>query len=224
MSAQSYWGQGPTYGAIHKQDFTADGTGSQVINLNYDIRDSNELLVSIDHLIMEPGVDFILSKDPVKRITISSARTGSSYICWLETLSTSPSFSKALVTDQVLLSAQPADDDLMGVSDADGSANKSATYLQFISGVNPPVHGDVEGSVLATVIEPDVVTYDKMQDVVAANRVLGAITPGSVIETQVVQDMFEDASVDSTKFDDLTTFVVYDPAGTALYTLHGAGT
>ena len=37
MSAQSYWGQGPTYGAIHKQDFTADGTGSQVINLNYDI-------------------------------------------------------------------------------------------------------------------------------------------------------------------------------------------
>ena len=72
MSAQSYWGQGPTYGAIHKQDFTADGTGSQVINLNYDIRDSNELLVSIDHLIMEPGVDFILSKDPVKRITISS--------------------------------------------------------------------------------------------------------------------------------------------------------
>ena len=36
--------------------------------------------------------------------------------------------------------------------------------------------------------------------------------------------MFEDASVDSTKFDDLTTFVVYDPAGTALYTLHGAGT
>ena len=48
MFGQSYWGQGPQYGVIHKQDFTATGAGSQSITLNYSVRDSIELLVNID--------------------------------------------------------------------------------------------------------------------------------------------------------------------------------
>jgi hypothetical protein len=228
MFGQSYWGQGPQYGVIHKQDFTADGTGTQLLTLKYTTRDTAELLVCIDGQVMQPGVDFVLDRDPssfiVKRITIKSARTGSSEIRWLETLRTNPGWAKSLVTDQILLSAQPANDDNMALSDYDGGdvCNK-VTYNNFISGINPPVDGDVEGTVLNTVIKPDVVTYDKMQDVVTANRVLGATVAGTVSEIQVPLDAFADDAVDSTKLKDVKDFIIYDTTGSALFTLYGAG-
>jgi hypothetical protein len=228
MSGQSYWGQGPQYGVIHKQDFTADGSGSQLLILKYTTRDTAELLVCVDGQVMQPGVDFVLDRDPgsfiVKRITIKSARTGSSEIRWLETLRTNPGWAKSQVTDQTPLSAQPDNDDAMALSDYDGGdvCNK-VTYGNFISGINPPVSGDVGGTVLATVIQPDVVTYDKMQDVVTAGRVLGATTSGTVAEIQVPLEAFADDAVDSTKLKDVNDLIVYDAAGSVLFTMYGAG-
>ena len=172
---------------------------------------------------MQPGVDFILYRNP-EHIIIKSARTGSSEIRWLETLRTNPGWAKSQVTDQTLLSAQPANDDNMALSDYDGGdvCNK-VTYNNFISGINPPVDGDVTGTVLNTVIKPDVVTYDKMQDVVTANRVLGATVAGIVSEIQVPLDAFADDVVDSTKLKDVNDLIIYDTAGSALFTLYGAG-
>jgi len=223
MFGQSYWGQGPQYGVIHKQDFTATGAGSQSITLNYSVRDSIELLVNIDGQVMQPGVDFILYRNP-EHIIIKSARTGSSEIRWLETLRTNPGWAKSQVTDQILLSAQPANDDNLALADYDGDdILKKATYSNFISGINPPVDGDVTGTVLNTVIKPDVVTYDKMQDVVTANRVLGATAAGTVAEIQVPLDAFADDAVDSTKLKDVKDLIIYDTTGSALFTLYGAG-
>ena len=228
MSGQSYWGQGPQYGVIHKQDFTADGSGTQLLTLKYTTRDTAELLVCIDGQVMQPGVDFVLDRDPnsfiIKRITIKSARTGSSEIRWFETLRTTPGWAKSKITDQTLLSAQPANDDFLALSDYDGGdVLKKATYDNFISGINPPVDGDVEGTVLNTVIKSDVVTFDKMQDVVTANRVLGATTAGTVSEIQVPLEAFADDAVDSTKLKDVNDLIVYDAAGSVLFTMYGAG-
>ena len=113
----------------------------------------------------------------------------------------------------------------MALSDYDGVDDvcNKVTYNNFISGINPPVDGDVTGTVLNTVIKPDVVTYDKMQDVVTANRVLGATVAGTVSEIQVPLDAFADDAVDSTKLKDVKDLIIYDTAGSALFTLYGAG-
>ena len=48
-------------------------------------------------------------------------------------------------------------------------------------------------------IQPDVVTYDKIQDIVTANRVLGKTTAGTVEEVQIQTDMISDDQVTNDK-------------------------
>ena len=62
-----------------------------------------------------------------------------------------------------------------------------------------------------------------MQDVVTANRVLGATTAGTVSEIQVPLEAFADDAVDSTKLKDVNDLIVYDAAGSVLFTMYGAG-
>jgi len=225
MFGQSYWGHGPQYGVIHKQDFTKPGASSIWLDLvDYGVRDSTELLVVIGNNVIEPRSGFRLHKHPSPKLELITSDTGIGFVSWLQTKTTKPSFSKAIITDQELLSAQPADDDLLVLADADGGdVDKKTTYSEFISGINPPVSGDVGGSVLSTVIEPDAVTYDKMQDVVTANRVLGATVAGTVAEIQVSLEAFGDDAVDSTKLKDVKDLIVYNAAGSVLFTMYGAG-
>ena len=58
--------------------------------------------------------------------------------------------------------------------------------------------GDVTGSVALT-IASDAVTYDKMQDLVTANRVLGGTVAGTIAEVQVQTDMIADDAVTAAK-------------------------
>lgn len=58
--------------------------------------------------------------------------------------------------------------------------------------------GDVVGSVALT-IASDAVTYDKMQDLVTANRVLGGTAAGTIAEVQVQTDMIADDAVTAAK-------------------------
>ena len=58
--------------------------------------------------------------------------------------------------------------------------------------------GDVTGATALT-IAADSVTYDKMQDLVTANRVLGGTAAGTIAEVQVQTDMLADDSVTAAK-------------------------
>lgn len=60
--------------------------------------------------------------------------------------------------------------------------------------------GDVTGSVALT-IASDAVTYDKMQDLVTANRVLGGTAAGTIAEVQIETDMIAAGAVTATKVD-----------------------
>jgi hypothetical protein len=60
--------------------------------------------------------------------------------------------------------------------------------------------GDVTGSTALT-IAADSVTYDKMQDLVTANRVLGGTAAGTIAEVQVATDMIADDAVTAAKID-----------------------
>ena len=62
-----------------------------------------------------------------------------------------------------------------------------------------------------------------MQDIVTANRVLGAVTPGTVIETQVQTAMIADDAVDQTKLTAVVALDIRDSTGTVLETIYGAG-
>ncbi len=61
--------------------------------------------------------------------------------------------------------------------------------------------GDVTGSVSLT-IASDAVTYDKMQDLVTANRLLGGTAAGTIAEVQVENAMMAADSVDSDQYVD----------------------
>ena len=60
--------------------------------------------------------------------------------------------------------------------------------------------GDVTGSVALT-IASDAVTYDKMQDLVTANRVLGGTAAGTIAEVQIATDMIAAGAVTAAKVD-----------------------
>jgi hypothetical protein len=85
----------------------------------------------------------------------------------------------------------------------------------------------------ATLIANDAVTYAKMQNLVTANRVLGATAAGVIGETQVVRAMIGDDAIDSTKIADdavgadqlnsVQSLIIYSSDGTAVKTLYGAG-
>ena len=83
--------------------------------------------------------------------------------------------------------------------------------------------GDVTGSTALT-IAADAVTYAKMQNVVTANRVLGSTTAGGAVsEVQINQSMIAADAVGSPELNTLRTFRVLNSAGTALFTMYGAG-
>ena len=64
--------------------------------------------------------------------------------------------------------------------------------------------GDVTGSVALT-IASDSVTYDKMQDLVTANRLLGGTAAGTIAEVQVATDMVSDDAITFAKLEDRYT-------------------
>jgi hypothetical protein len=67
---------------------------------------------------------------------------------------------------------------------------------------NKAITGDVAlASTGAVTINSDAVTYDKMQDISTANRVLGATSAGTVAEVQVQTAMIADDAVTSAKLD-----------------------
>jgi len=119
---------------------------------------------------------------------------------------------------------------------------------------HPNHSGDVTSSGDgATTIANDAVTYAKMQNLVTANRVLGATAAGVIGETQVVRAMIGADAIDGTKIandvinsehyaagsidnehiaDDavgadelksVVSLIIYNSAGTAVKTLYGAG-
>ena len=60
--------------------------------------------------------------------------------------------------------------------------------------------GDVTGATALT-IASDAVTYDKMQDLVTANRVLGGTAAGTIAEVQIATDMVANGAITSAKVD-----------------------
>lgn len=48
-------------------------------------------------------------------------------------------------------------------------------------------------------VSDDAITYAKMQDTSAANKVLGAVSAGTVGEVSIATDMIADAQVDEAK-------------------------
>ena len=93
MFGQSYWGHGPQYGVIHKQDFTKPGASSIWLDLvDYGVRDSTELLVVIGNNVIEPRSGFRLHKHPSPKLELITSDTGIGFVSWLQTKTTKPSF------------------------------------------------------------------------------------------------------------------------------------
>ena len=136
------------------------------------------------------------------------------------------------------------------------SANQGVINVPWTDTVytHPNHSGDVTSSGDgATTIANDAVTYAKMQNLVTANRVLGATAAGVIGETQVVRAMIGADAIDGTKIADdvinsehyaagsidnehiaddavgadelksVVSLIIYNSAGTAVKTLYGAG-
>ena len=83
MCGQSYWGHGPQYGVIHKQDFTKPGASSIWFDLvDYGVRDSTELLVVIGNNVIEPRSGFRLHKHPSPKLELITSDTGIGFVSW----------------------------------------------------------------------------------------------------------------------------------------------
>ena len=136
------------------------------------------------------------------------------------------------------------------------SANQGVINVPWTDTVysHPNHSGDVTSSGDgATTIANDAVTYAKMQNLVTANRVLGATAAGVIGETQVVRAMIGADAIDGTKIADdainsehyaagsidnehiadgavgadelksVQSLIIYNSAGQVLKTLYGAG-
>ncbi len=85
------------------------------------------------------------------------------------------------------------------------SSNKAVTNKQILIGdgtgfTSAALSQDVLMTNAGVVtIQPDVVTYDKMQDIVTANRVLGKTSGGTVEEVQIQTDMISNDQVTNAK-------------------------
>ena len=222
MSTESYIGKSPVYGIFQKQDFTASGTGSQTVSLDYAAGDTHQLLVVVAGAVLQPVTDYTLD-DIGTTLTISSTSTGVSWIIWLGHRISGPKMTKASISELTALGAPPVSQDEFVIYDASADLLKKVSYANIESGINPTLAGDVAGGLASNVIQPDVVTHDKMQDIVTANRVLGAVTPGTVIETQVQTAMIADDAVDQTKLTAVVALDIRDSTGTVLETIYGAG-
>jgi hypothetical protein len=100
----------------------------------------------------------------------------------------------------------------------DGTGFTAAALSGDITMTNAGVTAIGADKVVTTSILDDNVTYDKMQDTATNNRVLGAVTAGTVGEVQVATGMIADNAVDLTKLSDGTQ------GGTLYYGASGAPT
>jgi hypothetical protein len=91
--------------------------------------------------------------------------------------------------------ANSAFDTRLGTKDTDDLSQGSTNLY------NQTHTGDVTGATALT-IASDAVTYDKMQDLVTANRVLGGTAAGTIAEVQIVNAMMASDSVDSDQYVD----------------------
>ena len=120
------------------------------------------------------------------------------------------SASDALIPSQLAVKtyvdAQVDTVDTIGeLGDVDANSASDGHILVYDSPefVSKAVTGDVAlSSGGAITINSDAVTYDKMQDIATANRVLGATSAGTVAEVQVAHDMIADNAVDGDKLSD----------------------
>jgi len=223
MSTESYIGKSPVYGIFQKQDFTADGSGTQTVSLNYAAGDTHSLLVCVTGRVLEPVADYTLDVEGTTLTISDTSLTGNAWIIWLGHRIIGPKLTKEMITSLDALGASPVSGDEFFIYDTSADKVKRVSYLNIESGINPTLAGDVAGGLASNVIQPDTVTYDKMQDIVTANRVLGAVTPGTVIETQVQTAMIADDAVDQTKLTAVVALDIRDSSGTVLETIYGAG-
>ena len=227
MSTESYIGKSPTYGIFQRQDFTATGTGSQSVALDYAAGDPQQLLVFVvvtpgsGGMVLEPVDDYTLDSLGTT-LTITATGSGAAWIIWLGHKITGPRFSTSHITSLPLL-ATPAAADEFVIYDTSATKLKRINFADIEASISPTLAGDVGGTLLATVIQPDSVTYDKMQDIVTANRVLGAVSAGTIIETQVVTAMISNDAVGSNQLGAVVRLDIKNSVGVTVKTIFGAG-
>ena len=73
--AEGYIGLSPSYGFFNKQNIA--GTTATTYNLDYDVANANQLIVSLDGIIQEPGYAFSVGRSSagVMQITFAEALT-----------------------------------------------------------------------------------------------------------------------------------------------------
>jgi len=227
MSTESYIGKSPTYGIFQRQEFTATGTGSQTVALDYAAGDPQQLLIFIivtpgsGGVVLDPVGDYTLDSLGTT-LTITATGSGDAWIIWLGHKITGPRFSTSHITSLPLLSAPVAADEFV-IYDNSETKLKRISFANIEAAFDPTLAGDVAGTLLATVIQPDSVTYDKMQDTVTDNRVLGAVSAGTVTETQVVTDMIANDAVGSNQLGSVVRLDIKNSVGTTVKTIFGAG-
>ena len=222
MSTESYIGKSPVYGIFQKQDFTADGSGTQTVSLDYAAGDTHSLLICVTGQVLEPAADYTLDSEGTTLTISNTSLTGNAWIIWLGHRVAGPKLTKGGIADLTALGASPVSADLFVIYDTSADKLKRVSFSNIESGINPTLAGDVAGGLASNVIQPDAVTYDKMQDIVTANRVLGAVSSGTVIETQVQTAMIADDAVDQTKLTAVVALDIRDSSGTVLETIYGA--
>tara|TARA_Y100000310_G_scaffold335768_2_gene418619 strand:- start:13422 stop:14114 length:693 start_codon:yes stop_codon:yes gene_type:complete len=229
MSTESYIGKSPTYGIFQRQEFTATGTGSQTVALDYAAGDPQQLLIFINvtpgsgGVVLDPVGDYTLDSLGTT-LTITATGSGDAWIIWLGHKITGPRFSTSHITSLPLLSAPVAADEFVIYDNSETKLKRiSFANIEAAFGTALTLAGDVGGILLATVIQPDSVTYDKMQDIVTDNRVLGAVSAGTVTETQVVTAMIANDAVGSNQLGSVVRLDIKNSAGVTVKTIFGAG-
>ena len=96
-----------------------------------------------------------------------------------------------------------------------GTGNITTLSVGTSTVIGRTTSGDIIAAQAATdQIADDAVTYAKIQNVATADRVLGSTAAGGIVaEVQVKGDMLKDK----------VTLIIYNSAGAAVKTLHGAG-
>jgi len=219
MAGDAYLGNSPQYGLIHRQPFFSTGS-TNTISLNYPIRHFYDILIIVNRHFVPIGDYSYNSAD--NSITLTTSLAGNAYIIYLNTLTSWPQFSEAMITDHPELSTTASSADTMVCTDTGGTNEvKKVTHSGFIGALDPTLYGDVENKAGSNNIKIDAVTYDMMQDI-PSNTVLGAFTAGTITATQVYQGMFVDDAVDKTKLNNANALVISDSSGTQLFTLYGS--